>query len=89
MYGYLLTETTMFPVTTDSRIAAVFLLYLISSVVWKIRSHLTLGIALLLMLSMFFSYMVVGSSVQTERLAVWTVLFFLFGITQQGIEIYT
>ncbi len=70
----------------DRTILAFFLGFTLFINMTKETSRLTFIVTLLLFLTMFFSYANFGSMYQTERLATWTVLFFLYGLIQQTIE---
>lgn len=70
----------------DRQILTFFIGYTVLLVVAREDSRLTFVSALLLFLGMFISFMVVGPIYTTERLATWTVLFFLYGLAEQAIE---
>lgn len=50
------------------------------------RSKITFQVVIALLLLMFVSYQISGTSIKTERLAVWLYLLFWFGVIQQWFE---
>lgn len=80
-------EVSAFPYSTDARLFGGLLLYWWLSRIGKLASVRVFQLCLVLLAAMFVSYLAGGASTPTERLAVWFVLFFAFGIVQQWREI--
>lgn len=83
----IVTETLGFIVSSDVQLFLGVLLYWYFGRIGWLKSTQTFQLILILLLVMFLSFLVNGASVQTERLAVWFVVFFGFGIVQQWREI--
>lgn len=79
----LLADVFIFDGTSDRRIVIVLLTYWLYIRFNNLKSKITFLIALTLLIGMFTSFVIEGPSIQTERLAVWVVLFLGFGIIQQ------
>lgn len=79
-------EVFGFPVSYDVRLFFGVLLYWYFSKIGKLSSVRTFHLDLTILFITFFSFLANGASAQTERLAVWFVLFFAFGIVQQWRE---
>ncbi len=54
---------------------------------YKLKSKVTFTFCLLLLCIMYILFLTTGTSVKTERAAVWLVLFWIVGIVQQWREI--
>lgn len=83
----IIADVFMLPTSSDLRIASILLIYWLYVRLKKIKSHFTIGVTFILLLFMFLSFVITGTSVRTERLAVWVVLFLGFGIIQQWREV--
>lgn len=79
-------EVVSIPLSSDVRIFLGILLYWYIIRIGKLTSVRTFQLVLMLLLITFLSFLANGASPQTERLAVWYVVFFAFGIVQQWRE---
>ena len=64
--------------SSDTRIFGILGLYVISILLYKLKSRLTFTVSLFLLGIMFFEFLFFGPSANTEKAAVW--LFFFLGI---------
>ena len=72
--------------SSDVIIFSILLIYGVSVKMSKIKSRLTFLLCLALLGTMFVNYLSTGTSVATEKAAVWLVLFMAVGIFQQWRE---
>lgn len=72
--------------SSDFVIFGILLVYGIFVKMFQIKSKLTFLLCLGLLSAMFVSYLFTGTSVATEKGAVWLVLFMVLGIFQQWRE---
>lgn len=61
----------------------VLILYLFFMKIFRIKSKSTFLLCLVLLSIMFIGYLFTGASIQTEKAAVWLVLFLIVGVIQQ------
>lgn len=80
------TEVYTTPYSVDGRLFGALLLYWWFAHIGKLVSTRVFQLVLVLLFIMFLSFLANGASLQTERLAVWYVLFFAFGIIQKWRE---
>lgn len=80
-------DVFLFKGASDFRLFGVLGLYVISIRLFKLKSKITFLLCLFLLIAMYISFLVSGSSDTTEKIAVWFVLFLATGITQQWNEI--
>ncbi len=73
---------------SDFVIFSILLIYAFFVKIFQIRSRLTFLLCLGLLGAMFINYIFTGTSVATEKAAVWLVLFMALGIFQQWRESY-
>lgn len=73
--------------TSDLRLFGVLGLYIINIWVFKLKSKITFLLCLFLLIAMYISFLISGTSDITEKIAVWFVLFLTVGIIQQWNEI--
>jgi hypothetical protein len=79
-------EVYAFPSSVDGRYFGGLFFYWWLTRIGRLASSRTFQLVLVLLLVMFLSFLANGASGQTERLAVWFVLYFGFGIVQQWRE---
>lgn len=72
--------------SSDLIIFGILILYSVSMRIFSIKSRLTFIISLVLLAIMFLSYLFTGTSVPTEKAAVWLILFLVIGVIQQWRE---
>lgn len=70
----------------DIIIFSVLIIYLVFLKTFDLKSKSTFLISLGLLIIMFVSYLFTGTSVSTEKAAVWLVLFLVVGVIQQWRE---
>lgn len=70
----------------DIVIFSILLLYGIFVKMFKIKSRRTFLLCLALLVVMFINFLFTGTSVSTEKAAVWLILFMALGIFQQWKE---
>ncbi len=68
------------PGSSDLRIFSILMLYWLAIRVHNLKSQFTLYVALGLLILTFIEYLLSGPSAETEKAAVWFVLFLLIGI---------
>ena len=71
---------------SDFVIFSILILYVVLIKMFQIKSKSTFLLCLTLLGTMFISYMFTGTSISTEKAAVWLVLFLGIGIFQQWKE---
>ena len=74
--------------SSDIVIFGILLLYGIFIKMFQIKSRRTFLLCFALLIAMFINYLFTGTSVATEKGAVWLVLFMALGIFQQWRESY-
>jgi hypothetical protein len=74
------------PDNSDVRTFAILGLCILSMKLYVLKSKVIFVYCLLLLLVMFVSFVASGTSVHTEKAAVWFVLFFAVGIIRQWKE---
>ena len=72
--------------SSDFVIFSILILYVVFIKMFLLKSRLTFLISLALLIMMFFNYLFTGTSISTEKAAVWLVLFLGIGIIQQWKE---
>ncbi len=72
--------------SSDLIIFSVLILYSVAIKIFNLKSRLAFFISLFLLVMMFSSYLFSGTSVSTEKAAVWLILFLAIGIIQQWRE---
>lgn len=72
--------------SSDFLIFSILLLYLISIKMFKIKSVSTFLLCIVLSVVMTISYFLTEASIETEKTAVWFVLFLIVGVIQQWKE---
>lgn len=72
--------------SSDFLIFSVLLVYLIFVKIFQIKSRRTFLLCLALLAAMFINFLFTGTSVSTEKAAVWLILFFGIGVIQQWRE---
>jgi len=77
------------PESSDGIIFGLMLLYVLSVAYYKINSKVTFIFCLFLLGIMYLNYIISGTSVKTEKAAVWLVLILAIGIIQQWNEFKT
>ena len=75
-------------VSSDFVIFGILLLYGIFIKMFQIKSRRTFLLCLALLIAMFINFLSTGTSIPTEKAAVWLVLFMALGIFQQWRESY-
>lgn len=73
---------------SDIVIFGILLLYGIFIKIFQIKSRRTFLLCLALLVAMFINFLFTGTSVSTEKAAVWLILFMALGIFQQWRESY-
>ena len=73
-------------ISSDIVIFSILLLYGIFIKMFQIKSRRTFLLCLALLFTMFINFLFTGTSVSTEKAAVWLVLFMALGIFQQWRE---
>jgi len=73
-------------ISSDIVIFGILLLYGIFIKMFQIKSRRTFLLCLALLFTMFINFLFTGTSVSTEKAAVWLVLFMALGIFQQWRE---
>lgn len=74
------------PQSSDFVIFGILLLYVIFTKMFHMKSKATFLLCLGLLFCMYINFLLTGTSVATEKAAVWLVLFFALGIFQQWRE---
>lgn len=74
--------------SSDIVIFGILLLYGIFIKIFQIKSRRTFLLCLALLAAMFVNFLFTGTSVSTEKAAVWLILFMALGIFQQWKESY-
>lgn len=74
--------------SSDIVIFGILLLYGIFIKMFQIKSRRTFFLCLALLVAMFINFLFTGTSIPTEKAAVWLVLFMALGIFQQWRESY-
>lgn len=72
--------------SSDLIIFGILILYSVFIKMFQIKSKLTFLLCLTLLFTMFINYLLTGTSVSTEKAAVWLVLFLIVGVIQQWRE---
>lgn len=72
--------------SSDIVIFGILLLYGVFIKMFQIKSRRTFFLCLALLVAMFINFLFTGTSVSTEKAAVWLVLFMALGIFQQWRE---
>ena len=72
--------------SSDARIFGILFFYIVSIHIYKLKSRLTFIVSLMLLGIMFVEFILSGPSANTEKAAVWLVLFMAVGIIQQWRE---
>lgn len=72
--------------SSDLIIFSILVLYLFFIKIFELKSKLTFLLSLVLLTVMFFDYLLTGTSVSTEKAAVWLILFLIIGVIQQWRE---
>ena len=80
-------EVYAFPISSDVRLFGVLFLYWYFSRIGNLTSVRVFQLCLVLLASTAISYLISGALISTERLAVWFVMFFAFGVFTQWREI--
>lgn len=79
-------DTFFVKISSDIVIFGVLLLYGIFIRIFQIKSRRTFLLCLALLVAMFIDFLLTGTSVSTEKAAVWLFLFMALGIFQQWKE---
>lgn len=72
--------------SSDILIFSILFFYAVSTKMFQLKSKLTFLLGLALLTTMFFNYLFTGTSVPTEKAAVWLILFLIIGVIQQWKE---
>lgn len=86
---FVIAEVFVFPISSDVRLFGAVFLYWFLARIGKLTSARVFQLCLVLVSAMAMGYLITGAIATTERLAVWFVLFFAFGIFTQLREIDT
>lgn len=87
LFLIILADTLYTPTSSDIKMFGILILYGVVSKFYGLTSRLTLGVCLSLFGIMFFQFLVSGPAVQTEKTAVWLILFWAFSMVQQWREL--
>lgn len=79
-------DILFFKKSSDYFTFGILLLYLFFMKIFQIKSKSTFLLCLALLIMMFVSYLFTGTSVLTEKAAVWLILFLIIGVIQQWRE---
>lgn len=79
-------EVYLFPTSADTRLFFGLVAYWFLSVIGKLPGIRVLQLSLALLFVMTVSYLYSGAGIETERLAVWFILFFAMGVVTQWRE---
>lgn len=79
-------DTIFLSKSSDMIIFSILILYSVAMKIFNVKSRLTFTISLALLVMMFLSYLLTGTSVVTEKAAVWLILFLIIGVIQQWRE---
>ena len=79
-------EVYLFPKSADIRLFTALAVYWIFSVIGRLSAVRALQLCLLLFSVMSVSFLFSGAGVQTERIAVWFILFLALGVITQWRE---
>lgn len=79
----IIADIVFVPTNSDVRLFTIFFLYVGCILFFKLKSKLTFALSLLFVCIMFISFIFTGTSVATEKAAVWIFFFVLTGIIQQ------
>lgn len=82
----IIADIVFFSTNLDVRLFTILSLYIGCVFFYKLRSTFTFAISLLLLGIMFVTLLITGTSVMTEKAAVWIFFFILVGIIQQTKE---
>ena len=85
---YIFVDIFFVKVSSDFVIFGILLLYGIFIKMFQIKSRRTFLLCLALLIAMFINFLSTGTSIPTEKAAVWLVLFMALGIFQQWRESY-
>lgn len=72
--------------SSDFLIFSILAIYIILIKLFKITSRLTFSLCIALLIAMFVNYVFTGTSISTEKTAVWLILFLVIGVIQQWRE---
>lgn len=86
IYGSVLLDVLMISARSDVVIFSLLGVYIFLIKTYKLKSTQTFTYCLVLLLVMYGNLLVTGPEIQTEKSAVWLVLFMLVGIIQQWRE---
>ena len=75
------------PISSDFRFFGFLGVYAVSARKFKFKSNVTFLFCLMLLAIMYVLFLSTGTSVKTERAAVWLVLFWIVGTVQQWREL--
>ena len=84
--AFIFVDIFFIKISSDLMIFSIIFLYGIFIKIFQIDSRRTFLLCLFLLVAMFINYLQGGSSNQTEKAAVWLVLFLVIGIIQQWKE---
>lgn len=76
----ILADILLIPGSSDVRIFSILILYWLAIKIRNLKSQFTFSVGLGLLILTFIEYLVSGPSAETEKAAVWFVLFLLIGI---------
>ena len=85
---FIFIDTFFIKASSDIVIFGILLLYGIFVKMFQITSRRTFLLCLGLLIAMFINFLSTGTSIPTEKAAVWLVLFMALGIFQQWRESY-
>lgn len=72
--------------SSDLIIFSILILYSFFIKIFQLKSRSTFLFCLTFLITMFFNYLLTGTSVSTEKAAVWLILFLIIGVIQQWRE---
>lgn len=82
----ILGDIIFIPTNSDVRTFGILGVSILFILFYSLKSSFVFKLCLLLLVAMFFLFVSSGTSVQTEKAAVWFVLFFAVGIIRQWKE---
>ncbi len=86
LIGTIFVDTFFIKMVSDVVTFGVLLLYCISAMLYRLKSKETFLLCLGLVAALFVSFLLSGTSVSTEKVAVWLVLFMAVGVYSQWRE---
>ena len=84
--AFIVVESLSTGLSSDFVIFGALLFYGFSIKIFRIKSTFTFLLCLLLLVEMSIGYLLTGTSITTEKTAVWLILFFGIGVIQQWRE---